>query len=289
MAARSEVGAFLRARREALAPDDVGLPPGRRRRTPGLRREEVALLAGVSVSWYTWLEQGRPINASRDVLEAIARALQLDGDQRAHLLALAAPEPPAGVAPGHAPAVLADAAGAASAVPPPDSLTRLVDALAPAPAYVLGPCWEYLAWNEPQRRLFGPIARLAPVERNLLWAIFAVPEARTLLADWEREARHAIAQFRVDTARLAGTAARDDLVRRLLDASPEFAAWWPRHDVAGFRTRLRAYDHPSAGRLTFEYQQFAPVEWPHLRVVVQLPLPGDDSAQRLAATWHDVA
>src|SRR3954471_6353122 len=128
---RAELGEFLRARREALRPSDVGLPSGGRRRTPGLRREEIALLAGVSVTWYTWLEQGRRINASRDVLLALARALRLDDAERAHMLDLAAAG--TGARPIEKPERVVEA---------PDAINRLIMSMEPAPAYVLGPRWE---------------------------------------------------------------------------------------------------------------------------------------------------
>lgn len=270
---REDLAEFLRARRQALDPEQVGLPAGTRRRTVGLRREEVALLAGVSVSWYTWLEQGRPINPSDSVLDALARGLRLSPTERDHLHALAARGRPA--APDE------------QVAEPPDALVRLVTSFEPAPAYVLGPRWDYLAWNRAQARLFPAIDRLAPADRNLVWVVFARADTRTLIVEWESEARRILSEFRADT-----TNRRDDphiraLVDRLLAASPEFADWWPRHDVAGFATRLRRYQHPYAGELVFEYQQLIPAEWPGLRVVCQLSIPGDDSAARLAA-WHRV-
>ena len=270
---REELAAFLRARRNALTPTEVGLPAGRSRRTPGLRREEIAMLAGVSVTWYTWLEQGRRINVSTDVLEALARALRLDDAERQHLLTLADRAPTA-----HADDV-ADV---------PDALVRLITSMEPAPAYVLGPRWEFLAWNRPQARLYPVIERLDYIERNLLWAMFAEPSVRPLLDDWPAQARRILAEFRAGTAAL-----RDDpqvvaLVDRLRATSPEFAEWWPQLDVAQFQTRLRRYHHPRAGELVFEYQQLTPSEWPSLRVVCQLPVPGDDSAERLAA-WREIA
>ena len=270
---RDELAAFLRARREALRPTDVGLPPGRSRRTPGLRREEIALLAGVSVTWYTWLEQGRPINASVDVLEALARSLRLDDAERHHLLTLAtrvAGEP------------VPDVEDA------PDALVRLIDSMQPAPAYVLGPRWEYLAWNRAQSLLYPMIEQLAPADRNLLWVVFAEPTARELMADWPEQARRILAEFRAGTAGLRTDPKVVALVDRLRAASPEFAEWWAQLDVAQFQTRVRRYHHPRAGELAFEYQQLTPSEWPGLKVVCQLPLPGDDSAERLAA-WRSIA
>jgi transcriptional regulator with XRE-family HTH domain len=270
---REELAAFLRARRNALTPAEVGLPTGRSRRTPGLRREEIAMLAGVSVTWYTWLEQGRRINVSTDVLEALARALRLDDAERQHLLALAVRSP---TAPSDE---VADV---------PDALVRLITSMEPAPAYVLGPRWEFLAWNRPQARLYPVIERLDGPERNLLWAMFAEPSVRPLLDDWPAQARRILAEFRAGTAALRDDPQVVTLVDRLRAASPEFADWWPQLDVAQFQTRLRRYHHPRAGELVFEYQQLTPSEWPSLRVVCQLPLPGDDSAERLAA-WREIA
>ncbi|BAN03401.1 helix-turn-helix transcriptional regulator [Ilumatobacter coccineus] len=267
---RRELAAFLRARREAIRPEQVGLPVGRGRRTPGLRREEVALLAGVSVTWYTWLEQGRRINASDDVLLAIGRALRLDEAGQDHLLALTDP----GTADVDAPAEA------------PSALTRLLDSLMPAPAYVLGPRWEFVAWNTAQERLYPRIVELEPPRRNLLWVLFADPATRELIIDWDIHARQALAEFRSATSAIRHDAAMTELIDLLCEESAEFAAWWPEHDVSGFETRLRRFQHPAAGELTFEYQQLAPVEWPSLRVVAQLPVPDDDSAERLSVRHY---
>ena len=273
---RAELGEFLRARREALQPGDVGLPAHGRRRTPGLRREEIALLAGVSVTWYTWLEQGRRINASRDVLLALARALRLDDAERAHMLDLAA----AGTAPR-------PIEPAERVVEAPDAINRLIMSMEPAPAYVLGPRWELVSWNTAEERLYPTLRDLDDDQRNLIWVMFCEPNARALIADWEDRARSTLAEFRAGTTLLFDDPVLIDLVERVAACSPEFAQWWPEHDVAGFQTRLRRYNHPRAGTLTFEYQQMIPSEWPYLRVICQLPLPGDDSAQRLAA-WRDI-
>ena len=273
-ARRDDLAAFLRRRREAIGPADVGLPAGHRRRAPGLRREEVAMLAGVSVTWYTWLEQGRPINASRSVLDALARTLLLDDAEHAHLLALAAD--------GDASPV--SAAVAPSPTPPPDALVHLLDALDPNPAYLLGPRWEYLAWNRAQGALYPEAAELPDDERNLLWIVFARPAVRRLIVGWDAEARHLLSRFRADTASRRHDPVVRDLIARLRAASPEFASWWDDQDVAGFHTRLRRYDHPAAGPLTFEFQQLTSDEWADVRVVAQLPVPDDDSAARLAAT-----
>ncbi len=202
---REELAAFLRAHRDALRPEDVGLPRGRSRRTPGLRREEIAMLAGVSVTWYTWLEQGRPINASVDVLEALARALRLDDAERRHLLTLAdrqgtVHEPP-----------IEDA---------PDALVRLITAMDPSPAYVLGPWFDFLAWNRAESLLYPMIERLQLPERNLLWVVFAEPSARALIAEWDEQARRLLAEFRAVTASVRDEPPVVDLVERLHRRQP---------------------------------------------------------------------
>jgi transcriptional regulator with XRE-family HTH domain len=267
---RKELAEFLRAPREATRPEQVGLPVGRGRRPPRLRREEVAMLAGVSVTWYTWLEQGRRINASHDVLLAIGRALRLDDAGLDHLIALTEP----GTASIEAPAEA------------PSALLRLIDSMMPAPAYVLGPHWEFVAWNTAQQRLYPRIVELDPPRRNLLWVLYCDRDTRSLIVDWDIHARQALAEFRSATSAVRHDDAMNELIDVLTAESPEFADWWPEHDVSGFETRLRRFQHPAAGRLTFEYQQLAPVEWPNLRVVAQLAVPGDDSAERLAVRHY---
>jgi transcriptional regulator with XRE-family HTH domain len=267
---RADLADFLRARRAALHPTDVGFAPGARRRTSVLRREEVALLAGVSVSWYTWLEQGRPINASVEVLDALARTLRLDPVERDHLLALAGHPRRRPVQPGREQV--------------PASLVHLLDALGPAPAYVLGPRWDFLAWNAAFAALYPTVAELAADDCNLVWVVFTDAGARRLIGNWEQEARRILSQFRAETVVIAGDPAVDALVARLIAASPEFAMWWPRHDVAGFETHRREFHHARAGTLVFEQQQLVPAGDPDVRVVVHLPLDDDDSAARLAAT-----
>jgi len=268
---RAELAEFLRARRDSVAPQQVGLPRGAgRRRTPGLRREEVAMLAGVSVTWYTWLEQGRRINASADVLTAIGRALRLDETGIEHLLALA--QPSTSPIPGPQEA--------------PSALVRLIESMEPAPAYVLGPRWEFAAWNAAQARLYPRIETLDDDDRNLLWVLFCDPSTKELIVDWDIHARQALAEFRAATTARRADPEFVELIGKLQAESREFAAWWPEHGVAQFETRLRRFRHPAAGVLTFEYQQMAPVEWPSLRVVCQLPVPGDDSAERLAVRHY---
>ncbi|MCC6183093.1 MAG: helix-turn-helix domain-containing protein [Microthrixaceae bacterium] len=280
-----ELGDFLRSRRAAIDPADVGLPSGPRRRAPGLRREEVALLAGVSVTWYTWLEQGRAERPSRAVLDAVARALRLDDAEHSHLLTLARRAAGDGAVEvsGRARRAGEGVEAVDLAGHPPDALVRTLDALDPAPSYLLGPRWEYLAWNRAQGLLYPKAESLAVEDRNLLFIVLCEPSARELVVDREDEARAMVTEFRAATALLRGDPDLEELIARLRRESPEFERWWSGLDVAGFHSRLRRYDHPRAGRLTFEYQAFEPAEWPGHRLVTQLPVPGDDSTERLSS------
>lgn len=268
MARRADLAAFLRARRAAVTPADVGLAPGLRRRTPGLRREEVAILAGVSVSWYTWLEQGRPINASIDVLDALARALRMDPVERAHLLELA----------GHARGQPLELGRSTC----PRSVVELLRLLVPAPAYALSPQWDLVAWNASFTMLFPDIETLPAEDLNLVWLLFGNAHARELNGEWEAEARRTLSQYRAEVAPLRHDPAVAGLVARLQGVSVEFRDWWPRYDVAGFETHRRVFDHARAGRLVFDTEQLIPAASPDVRVIVHLPVDGDDSAQRLA-------
>lgn len=274
-ARRADLAEFLRVRRQSLSPADVGLATGPRRRTPGLRREEVAFLGGVSVSWYTWLEQGRPINASLQVLRSLARTLRLDQVETDHLIALAGQ--------------ISNRTVRAGGHDLPIDLQLLLDALEPAPAYVLDPTWQFLGVNAAQERLFPGYTRLVEADRNLVWMVFANRDVRSLIGDWEVEARRVLSQFRAQTTPIRDEPAIRLLVERVRVASPEFADWWPRHDVAGYESRIRTFHHPVAGVLRFRHEQLAPSGQPDLRVIVHLPIPGDDSAERLKHSGHPVA
>ncbi|WP_394824676.1 helix-turn-helix transcriptional regulator [Pendulispora albinea] len=259
---RRELGAFLKSRRARIAPRDVGLAGDVRRRTPGLRREEVALLAGVGVTWYTWFEQGRDIQVSAHFLERVARALRLDAAERAHLFALAQNRPPP------------QAPGPASTVTPP--LRRMLDSL-PGPAYIKTARWDVLAWNPALVAVFGDLARIAPAHRNMLWLVFADPEYRGTMSDWEPDARSMLAKFRLEYGRHGDHPDFVRLVRELSDASPEFRRWWPEQDVLGAVEGVKRFRHPVAGEIEFEHTTFMLDHAPDLRLVVYTPLPGKDA------------
>jgi transcriptional regulator with XRE-family HTH domain len=266
---RGELADFLRSRRASLQPQDVGLQNGGRRRTPGLRREEVAQLAGVGTTWYTWLEQARDVRASLDVLEAIARALQLTPAERTHLLLLGRGEAPP---PCRAPAERASA-----------TLRRLVENLGPSPAFILGRRWDYLAWNRAATALFGDFASIPRAARNHAWLMFMDPARREMITDWERSSRLLVAKFRADSARHLGDPQFEDLIRALRQSSPEFCAAWKRHEVAQTGEGRKELRHPSAGMLAFAHAVFHPVEAAEQRLILYSPLPDFDTPTKLAA------
>ncbi len=266
-ARRREAVEFLRSRRERLSPPDVGLSEGFRRRTPGLRREEVAMLAGVGTTWYTWLEQGRDVHPSNEVLAALAGALRLDPTERRHLYVLhdrPTPEQrPAG----------------AERVDEP--LRRMLDSLTGQPAYVLGRRWDILAWNRAAEVVYGSYARLEGDARNALHLVFADADHRRLLVDWDAVARASLAMFRADGARYAGDPDFDRLVTRLTRLSPEFAQWWPRREVARPLAGQKRIDHPVAGRMLFEYSSFGVGDPPDMKLIVFTPLDDEDTVAKL--------
>jgi len=259
---RRELGAFLRARRTGMSRAELGLPPRARGGDVGLRREEVAYLSGVSVTWYTWLEQGRDINPSRQVVDAIARTLRLDATEHQYALTLlAAPAPP----PDH----VREA---------PAHVRRLLDALGDSPAYAIAPDWTVLAWNHSYEWLFPGIAEVDDADRNLLLLVFTHPYVRTLLPDWERTSRRFLAEFRAETGPRLGDPAHGRLVERLRSESAEFRAGWDGRGIQGFASRERVFSHPTAGSLRFEHHQLALSDHPEIHVVVYTPMP-DDTAE----------
>lgn len=256
-ARQTALGDFLRSRRGRLTPTSVGLPDGFRRRTPGLRREEVALLAGIGTTWYTWLEQGRDVRPSAEVLEALAKALRLDPAEQQHLFILAG----------------RTWSGTRVAGPEqvPDALVRMLKGMTDQPAYVLGRRWDVLAWNEAAAAVFGDFGRLEGDARNIMHMMFANTSHRRLLADWDELAPLSLAMFRADSARYVGDPDFERLITLLKDKSPEFGAWWPRHDVMHQPSTVKRIQHPSAGQLVFEYMSLDVTECPGMRFVVCTP------------------
>lgn len=265
---RAELADFLRTKRASLQPEEVGLPDGGRRRTPGLRREEVALLAGVGTTWYTWLEQGRDVRASLEVLEAVSRALRLTPAERAHVILLGRGE--------EAPPCKAPA----EEISP--TLRTLVENLGPGPAYLLGRRWDYLAWNKSFELVFGWEPGTEPLSRNHVWLWFMDPSRRELCGDWATSARLLVAKFRADSARHIGDPAFEELISALESSSPEFRKLWKRHEVAGSGDGRKELTHPLVGRLSFAHAVFHHGERSEQRLILYSPLCEHDTAAKLA-------
>jgi transcriptional regulator with XRE-family HTH domain len=267
-ARRTELAAFLRARRERISPEDVGLPPGTRRRTTGLRREELAQLAGVGVTWYTWLEQGRPINASVQVLDAVATTLRLDAVERAHLFRLA------------------DLPGAAAAVwdcgecPLPPEVQPILDAIK-FPACVLTERFDVIAWNGVYSALFPGVTEAPPGERNTLLVNLTAAPCCSPLQDHESHCVALVGQLRAAYGRHVGDPAWTHFIRRLEAVSPAFAEAWASHDVALPTSHTKRFRHPTVGQLTTTSTSFAVTTVPGARLVVYTP-DDEPSAKALA-------
>lgn len=261
------LGDFLRHRRDAVRPADVGLPDGGNRRVAGLRREEVAQLAGVSVDYYVRLEQGRERSPSPQVLDALGVALRLDDDGRAHLFRLAglAPRPAAG-------------AGAERVDP---ALLTLMNAWPHNPALVLGRAYDVLAANPLGDALFGDPLSGDPRPGNLMALVFREPRARDFYADWPTVARDAVAGFRSQLGKAPHDPRVQEVLRGLLRDSPEFAELWARHDARGKAATVKEFHHPRVGRLTLSMQTFDVRGAAGQELVVYHAAPGSPSADGL--------
>jgi transcriptional regulator with XRE-family HTH domain len=262
---RAELGDFLKARRAGLRPEDVGLPPGPRRRTPGLRREEVALLAGVGVSWYTWLEQGRPINASWQVLDAVARTLQLDGAGRWHLYRLAEAMP---------------LRSWAKTTVVPDAVSDVIRSLDPLPAVLINSRFDIIESNEAHEQLFWDWHSLPCVHKNLLWCAVTEPRAREMFLNYEEEIPYMVARLRAAHAQHIGDPEWDEDIRRLAGVSPEFAGLWARHEVAAPAPRTLRFQLPEIGLMIFTRTELDVLSVADLRIAVYSP-QDDDTRGRL--------
>lgn len=258
---RKELGDFLQALRQRSAPAEFGFPVGTRRRTQGLRREEVAQLAGMSPTWYTWIEQGREINVSAEALDRLAQALKLSRPEREYLFEMAGRRDPRGSESeqDEAPAMLAEALAG-------------ID----MPTYILGRTWDVLAWNAAAAELFTgwldqPLDDGPPP--NLLRFVFEMPQARELVMDWEMRAGRIVAEFRADCRSRLEEPALQRLVGELSQASVEFSRYWKQHDVLERQGGLREFNHPRRGVVGYHQFTLRPVDQEYLKWVMLVPQP----------------
>ncbi|WP_432062656.1 helix-turn-helix transcriptional regulator [Streptomyces sp. S1] len=259
---REELKHFLRTRRERLRPEDVGLPPGARRRTPGLRREEVAMLAGIGASWYTWLEQGRDINVSEQVVDAVSRTLLLDAVERDHLYRLVGMNPPQRTADD-----LADTA----------QLTSLVEGWMPSPAYVIDRCWDVVELNRAAGLVFGFGER----DTNCLVSFFTNPVFRARHRYWAEVAPGLVSEFRRDAARYPEETRFASISRRLTEESEEFAELWSRYELTARNQGTKAIDHPRAGFMVFDHSVLEIPDRPGIRLMLHTARPGTETREKV--------
>ena len=263
---RAELAAFLRSRRERITPEQVGLPRGARRRTPGLRREEVAHLSAVGVTWYTWLEQARDIHVSPQVLDAVARALLLDRAERSHLFALA---------------------GAADPLPNTEctgvspALREILDQLAPFPAVVQNSRFDILAYNCTYGQLMCDLDALPEEDRNCMWLAFTHPEWRASMVDLDATVRIMAAKFRASMAEHVAEPTWKALVARLTEASPEFREIWAQHEVVRPVSAVKVFRHPRVGTLQLTATNLWAGPNPGPKVLAYTPMD-EMSRERLA-------
>lgn len=265
---RAELASFLRTRRQQTDPASAGLRSAGQRRTPGLRREEVSLLSGVSVTWYTWLEQGRDISPSVQVIDALARTLQLSHAEHQYVLRLAGHrhQPPSHEGDEQLPA----------------HGQRLLAALGDSPAYAITPAWYIVGWNAAYEAFYPSIATVPDGERNLLWLVFTDTRVRAMLSNWEVDSRRFLAQFRSEAGPRVHQPPISDLLARLRTASREFQTGWDAHDIEQFTSRQRRFLHPVEGELLLEHHRLDLSDCPGLHLVVYTAVPGSGTDAKLA-------
>lgn len=270
---RREIANFLRTRRMRRQPEELGLPRGQRRRTPGLRREEVATAAGVSAEWYTWLEQARDVRPSANVLHRIGAALRLEPGESRHLLTLA----------GYG---VQESSGE---LPRPVSvslrLQRLMDQLEYGPAWIFGERWDILGWNRAATVIHGDLATMQGIERNGIYQLFLGKLLRTTLVDWEVHARHCVAKLRTMYARRVDDPWFNELIHLMRARSPEFEQLWNDHEIAVSHEGIKHYEHPEFGRLVFDFTVLEVLDerMASLRLVTYVPAPGTGTREKMQA------
>jgi transcriptional regulator with XRE-family HTH domain len=268
---RREIADFLKTRRMRRQPEELGLPRGHRRRTPGLRREEVAAAAGVSAEWYTWLEQARDVRPSAQVLTRIGQALRLEPKEARHLLTLG----------GYA--VPMSGSDLPHSVSVSLRLQRLIDQMEFGPAWVLGERWDIVAWNRAASVIHGDLAPLQGIERNALYQLFLGERFRSTLVDWDAHGRRCVAKLRAAYASRVDDPWFNELVTLLRTRSPEFERWWNENDIDIAQEGVKHYEHPDVGRLVFDYSVLDVLDerMSSLRLIAYVPAPGTGTREKM--------
>ena len=262
-----ELADFLRTRRAKILPSQIGLSSATRRRTPGLRREEVAQLAGIGVTWYTWLEQGRPIHVSTQVIESLAKVLLLDKQERIHLYLLANQPLPA------------DITGYQGTVSP--ILQHVLDSLILCPSLITDQRWNVIAWNKAACSILGDFSKMNARERNIVWAMFTDDKYKELFVDWTSHAKGLLGRFRLTCGQYIEDSWLAQFIDDLKMQSTEFNLWWPLHEIESNSEKYKQLNHPIAGLLDFEVSNFDVSDNSGLKLIVHTPVSGTNTATKM--------
>ncbi len=262
-----ELANFLKTRRAKVLPSQVGLSSSANRRTPGLRREEVAQIAGIGLTWYTWLEQGRPIHVSTQIIESLSRALLLDKQERIHLYLLANQPLPAHI-PGYQ--------GTISPI-----LQHVLDSLVLCPSLVTDQRWNVIAWNKAACMIFGEFSEMNVRQRNIVWAMFTDNKYKQLFVDWNLHARGLLGRFRSTCGQYIEDSWLAQFIDDLRMQSTEFNLWWPLHEIESNSEKFKQLNHPLAGILDFEVCNFDVSDNSGLKLIIHTPLSGTDTAGKM--------
>ena len=262
-----ELGNFLKTRRNKILPSQVGLPDGMRRRTPGLRREEVAQLAGISLTWYTWLEQGRSINVSDHLLEILSNILLLTNEERNHLFSLAAKSSAVNKA--------------TEQYPVSASLQNVLDHLDIIPAYIMDDRWNVIAWNNSAKMVFGDFGKLPLEERNIVWIMFNNSDYMSLFDDWVSHARGVLARFRASSSKYIDEDWYISFVSKLKSQNSSFDRWWSMYAVHSMSKITKRLTHPVVGSLSFEFNCFDVSDNTNLKLILHTPAPDTDTKEKM--------
>lgn len=269
-----QVSEFLKSCRARLQPSDLGLPDPQRRRTPGLRREDVAALSGLSVTWYTWLEQGRNVHVSDTVLERLSTTFRLSADERNYLYSLVQHRPPP-----------LGTEGAQQVASP--AVLQMLHTL-PIPALVKTARWDVIGWNRLVSLVFRDYDALLPDDRNLLRILFTDPSYAFDSSEFREMARRVLAKFRIDYSQAGSDPAFDELIAELEQRSPTFRAVWRSPEVTGSSEGVNLIRHPVHGELRFEHSSYVPEGQPLHRVVVFVP-HDEHTTRQIAKLNADIA